>query len=293
MKRYVISHSTIIKNKIDIISNHDEVLDFHEGLARVCFNDKWGYINKEGKEVVKPIYDHALDFHEGLAAVCLNGKWGYINKEGKEVVKPIYDEASDFHEGLAAVCLNDKWGYINKEGKEVVKPIYDYVDNFHEGLAAVESNGKWGYINKEGKEVVKPIYDHASDFQDGLAAVCLNGKWGVIDKEGNQIIDCTFNFINISDGMIIFDKKYMVDIKTMELLYSFKLSLGNKTIEKSFDDKNKRDKYIKEIDGYLKEKNNEVDILKKQLEEQIKGIENSYIDDALEIVNSYYKKYQD
>lgn len=190
MKRYVISHSTIIKNKIDIISNHDEVLDFHEGLARVCFNDKWGYINKEGKEVVKPIYDHALDFHEGLAAVC------------------------------------------------------------------------------------------------------LNGKWGVIDKEGNQIIDCTFNSINISDGMIIFDKKYMVNIKTMKLLYSFKLSLGNKTVEKSFDDKNKRDRYIKEINEYLKEKNNEVDILKKQLEEQIKKIENSYVDDALEMVNSYYKKYQ-
>ena len=64
----------------------------------------------------------------------------------------------------------------------------------------------------------------------------------------------------------------MVDIKTMELLYLVKLSLGNKSIEKTFDDKNKRDSYIKKINDYIKEKetekDNEVDILKKQLEEQ-------------------------
>ncbi len=169
---------------------------------------------------------------------------------------------------------------------------YDEISKFHEGLSAVSLNGKWGYINKEGKEIIKPIYDEIDDFQDDLIVVKSYRKrkyrviYDVIDKEGNQIIDnCTFDSISISDGMIIFDNKYMVEIKTMELAYLFKLSLNNKTIEKEFNDKNKRDRYIKEIEKYLKE-------METEKEKQITKIENFYVDNALEKVNSYYKKYQ-
>ncbi len=330
----VISYSTIIKNKIDV-SKYDQISEFHEGLARVKLNGKDGYINKEGKEVIKPIYDFAVNFHKGLARVKLNGKWGYINKDGKIAIKLIYDDVFEFSEDLAAVCSNGKWSYINKDGKEVIKlnKKYERAHEFHNGLAAVCLKGKWGYINKEGKIVIKPIYDDADNFHKGLAQVKLNGNWsyinkegkneirlngkddyaydshkglvlyplngkcGVMDKEGNKIIDCCFESIKISDGMIIFDKKYIVDVKTMELAYLFKLSLNNKTIEKEFNDRNKRDEYVGEIEEYLKkmetEKNNVVDIFKKILEEQINSIENSYVDDALEMANSYYKKYQD
>ncbi len=87
----------------------------------------------------------------------------------------------------------------------------------------------------------------------------------------------------------------MVDIKTMELLYLVKLLLGNKSIEKTFDDKNKRDSYIKEINDYIKEKetekDNEVDILKKQLEEQIISIENSYVNNLKTYVDNCYNEY--
>ena len=30
-------------------------------------------------------YDSAYDFHDGLAGVCLDGKWGFIDKTGREV----------------------------------------------------------------------------------------------------------------------------------------------------------------------------------------------------------------
>ena len=47
-------------------------------------------------------------------------KYGFINKEGKEVIPFKYDDASDFSEGLARVLLNHKEGFINKEGKVVI-----------------------------------------------------------------------------------------------------------------------------------------------------------------------------
>ncbi len=50
--------------------------------------------------------------------VQLNGKWGFINKEGKEVIPCKYDVAFEFNEGLALVQLNGKFGYIDINGTE-------------------------------------------------------------------------------------------------------------------------------------------------------------------------------
>ena len=59
----------------------------------------------------------AKNFHEGLAAVSENGKWGFIDKKGKVVIDFQFDEVGDFSEGLARVRnKDDKWGYIDKKG---------------------------------------------------------------------------------------------------------------------------------------------------------------------------------
>ena len=49
-------------------------------------------------------------FSEGLAAIERNGKWGYIDKEGKDVIPCRYEGAHNFSEGLAAIERNGKWG---------------------------------------------------------------------------------------------------------------------------------------------------------------------------------------
>ena len=56
-----------------------------------------------GLNVCLDKYDCVCDFEEGLAAVCLNGKWGFIDKTGKEVIPLKYDFAYGFFGGLAQV----------------------------------------------------------------------------------------------------------------------------------------------------------------------------------------------
>ena len=107
---------------------------------------------------------------------------GFVDKEGKEVVKPIYDSlSSKFEEGLARVRKNDKWGYINKKGEEVVKLIYDDIDNFSNGLAGVKKYDKYGLIDKDGKEVVKPVYDALFTLGEGTVFVQKEDSWYIID----------------------------------------------------------------------------------------------------------------
>ena len=57
-------------------------------------------------------YDNAWMHFEGLARVEVDDKWGFINKEGNEVIPCLFDDAGDFSEGFARVKLGDKWGFI-------------------------------------------------------------------------------------------------------------------------------------------------------------------------------------
>ena len=49
-------------------------LFFSEGLVRVEQNDKVGFIDKAGRQVIPPRYDDAQPFSEGLAAVKIAGQ---------------------------------------------------------------------------------------------------------------------------------------------------------------------------------------------------------------------------
>ena len=54
-------------------------------------DEKYGYVDSEGNIIIDYIYDDATEQNKfGYVAVQKNGKWGALDKEGKEIVKPIY-----------------------------------------------------------------------------------------------------------------------------------------------------------------------------------------------------------
>ena len=164
---------------------YDNAYSFSNGLAVVALNGKYGFIDETGREVIPCKYDGARTFSEGFARVLLKNKYGYIDTTGKEVIPFKYDFAYNFFEGFARVVLNDKYGFIDKTGRELTPCKYNYANDFCEGLATVKLNDKFGYIDKTGKEVIPLIYDYASEFAAGLASAELHGNWGYIDKQGN------------------------------------------------------------------------------------------------------------
>ena len=201
---------------------YDEAKNFEEGLAAVQLNGKWGFINKDDKIIIPIIYENASGFSEGLASVRKNGNFGYINKENKQIILSKYESSGSFREGLAQVKLKDKWGFIDKNGKEVIQIIYNNERYFSEGLATVQLNGMWGFINKEGKEIIPIKYDNAYFFNEGIALVELNGKQFYIDKNGTEYWDDHINgntIQTLQDAQKAFSEgKYLL---VLELLKDF------------------------------------------------------------------------
>lgn len=72
--------------------------------------NKYGYKDKEGKIVVKPIYDRADQVNiYGFASIQENGKWGVISQSGEIIVKPKIEEKSiaDIYGEYAPIVISN------------------------------------------------------------------------------------------------------------------------------------------------------------------------------------------
>lgn len=155
-------------------------------------NDKFGFVDANGKLMVLPKYDEASDASEGVSVVKINNLYGYINETGKEIISAQYEDADNFSEGLAAVKKGGKYGFINKLGKEVIPFIYENAYAFSEGFAAVKYKGKFGFIDTKGKKLTSFEFDEVQSFSEGLAKVfkgeTIYDKQGFINREGKLVI---------------------------------------------------------------------------------------------------------
>ncbi|MNY58035.1 hypothetical protein D3C86_1943260 [compost metagenome] len=54
-----------------------------------------------------------------MCPVLLNNKIGFVNQEGKEVIPPQFDDAGDFVDGKAEVKIGNQVYFIDKTGKKI------------------------------------------------------------------------------------------------------------------------------------------------------------------------------
>jgi len=201
-------------------SNWDD--KFSYSLIPVQSDEKWGYIDKDGKYLINPQFKKAYLFTDGIALVeSQDGKMGYIGEDGKYLINPTYRYASNFSEGLAFVTPENSFPTcIDKSGeiKFVLKEA-ELVSSFKEELAYVKIKDKYGFVVKNGKIVINPQFDAISNFSEGLAAFGNKKEkdsnelsWGYIDKNGKIVINAQFKEArDFKEGKAIVkndDKKY-------------------------------------------------------------------------------------
>ena len=209
---------------------YEAVQSFSNGVAAVCLDGKWGFIDETGSETISCQYDYVQPFSEELAAFMLGdwntaAKWGFVDKKGELFTPLTYDCAEDFSNGLAAanigaesynnVYVGGKWGFVDKQGEATIPFIYgqlyqiDTNDGsgqrmgFSDGAAAVCLDGKWGFIN-EANEIVVPFgkYDYVCPFYNGMAQVAQNGKFGFINTSGRETVPCRYDWAGrFSEGL--------------------------------------------------------------------------------------------
>lgn len=156
------SGSFAIEPKFSMACLFSEGLAYAEKDGEAGFVNKEGNWIKSEKAVfpVKCLDTrNEKGFSEGLIAVMDREirKYGYMNTNGRFVIKPVYDFVYPFSDSLAAVVLEGKGFYINKKGEKVFKKEFKWTCPFCEGVARVKDNLGWGYIDKSGRYIWRKI----------------------------------------------------------------------------------------------------------------------------------------
>lgn len=172
---------------------------YSDNLARVTLPDSTDviYLDHNGKQVLRVRNATARDFHQDLAAMCENGKWGFIDRKGEWRIQPQFDEVSDLRNDYALARQRDHWGLIDRKGRWVIQPLYTSLDLPSDGLLAFTKAGasgaKVGYIDMKGRVVIRPSFDTAMPFSEGFAAIAVavgterTLHWAYIDRKGNAV----------------------------------------------------------------------------------------------------------
>ena len=213
-------------------------MEFENGLAPVKIDNKWGFIDKMGHEIISPKFNDAMMFENGLAPVKTDDKRGFIDKTGREIISPKFNDAKMFENGLAPVKTDNKWGFIDKTGREIIAPQYnevvisidpvtyktgyncqlnpdtliidgieglipksDYVSLLEAGLTKIQFDRGQSIIYNINHEITTTKYDQIEWFEGKTYKVKRDGKWGLIDETGREFVTFQYDEIeNFKDG---------------------------------------------------------------------------------------------
>lgn len=226
---------------------YDEIIGSDETGTIICVSkdDKYGYIDNNGKVIIDLLYDAATVFNNNLAYVEKNNEKYYINKSGKMVFslktsnylnglkhtdenKQEYLYGSQFYGKYAYVrsSFGDSF-IIDDKGKSVELDSDLTLQDFPivNGIAVVgkKNHMGYGYLNIETKKTDINYY-LVSGFENGLGIVdygngyiqVLNDKFTYATEKiyiGNGYGQLSGNYINvyISDDNFNLISSYLID----------------------------------------------------------------------------------
>jgi hypothetical protein len=102
----------------------------------------------------------------GYAVLHKNDKYGFINMEGKIVIPFEYKEVQPFNymhhytdkDQLFGVKKGDKWGFVDAQNKVVIPFEYEDIETFSYGITMAKKDGKRGLINTSNKVIVPFVH---------------------------------------------------------------------------------------------------------------------------------------
>lgn len=189
-------HSFITKSGKILVKNDGRfqgIRDMAEEFIGVKIDDRWGFVDMNGKLRIANQYENIGPFNEGLAPIKILGRWGYIDKQEDIIVQPAYDTVFRFQSGLCKVVKKGKYGLINAQGKITLECEYDAIKRIKNGGFIIEREGKMGLANKKGRLQILPRFDHVKDLNNGFVIADRKGKYGLLSSDGVSTIPMIYN----------------------------------------------------------------------------------------------------
>ena len=183
------------------------------------FNSKGEKLYQEYENVqaipTETTYD-GIPFEKTVLKFKKDGKYGLINLDGKQVLKPEYESitAIPYKEGMLIVKQNEKCGVVNVNGKTLIPAEYESItaDNYYSDQTMYKTTGfivskksdegyRYGYIDYKGKTIAKTEYtqiDRVTDVEDDKNVYLVAYKNGQAGLLKNKKVVLNYEYEDIS-----------------------------------------------------------------------------------------------
>lgn len=157
--------SLLEKFGLNKIEYNDNFLDKHHHLASAFDRKKQKYALynvSTKKTLTKFVFDKIGEFHNKLAVVVENGRFGVIDTDGKKVIESKYDFIRPFNANRAVVKDKGKFGIIDKNDEIIIPIMYADIGEEQDGCFSImqEQDGvkMYGVVDRNGALIVECKY---------------------------------------------------------------------------------------------------------------------------------------
>ena len=173
----------------------NDVVEFNGEAALVHINDKWGMIDRTGKQILQPVYDMISYFDDPND---IGFSHSVVIPDSAEDIINYIDLSNDtgYWRSFVITVKAKKQELFTCSGAKVIPVSFDKIDVLRgSNLAVVTSNGKQGIFTNEGVERIPLIYDRIDVNEDSVTfdetntfSVWMNGQHGLLDQNGVILI---------------------------------------------------------------------------------------------------------
>lgn len=202
------------------------------GLLPVLRNNRIGYLNMQGREVIPATYDVLTESQgwarpvvDGRIVVKKDGNYGVITTANKVIVpfSSANDDIDNYRNGTARIRKNRTTSWVDKNGNTVDDPDSQNIApttnpssasrNTNSAsasaskpevtrfttLQARQQDGKWGFVDDNNVTMITYSFDEVRPFSEEYAGVRIGEEWGFVNLGGELVIPFRFGNSGISD----------------------------------------------------------------------------------------------
>lgn len=190
---------------------------------------------KDIKEVIETALALMVrDNHLPIPIKKADNKFDFIDINGKTVFRGEFDDVWIFYKGTTKFMKNGKWGLIDSTGKIITEPRFDELKSMIVGDFYISKlDGKYGVVDLKGNVVLEPQFIKIVEYmEEGKYIKAIgNDGFGLYDTTGKMIIEPKFYNIKVKDNRIFVSYKDSY-FHWLVGMYNFK---GECIVEPKFD----------------------------------------------------------
>ncbi len=179
------------------LDQYDDMESYHCGGCEtskffVIKNGKYGLVNSQGKELIKPLYDNLSSWTTANLLFKKDNKYGVIDFNGNIVVKAKYDELEWLdcrsEEARGVARIGDKWQLVDINTQPISKLFDDklIVIGLNDIMIQNTETKLYGLVDFNGKEIIPTQYSRLTSGKV-VIEVIQNDKIAYFNRQGKQI----------------------------------------------------------------------------------------------------------